>query len=149
MATNVIETEHFLGRYNAEDHEKVTKDDEWKNMVNITTGLSGGSSLSSPSKNGLGLGGNGAYYFQEYTDGDACINEDVEDSAAYGLKRATTIRYYCGNSLQLTVKEDSTCHYVIDMTIPALCGHPLFKAPISKRQFLKCMPLPLYYDNDS
>jgi len=149
-AKNIVETEHYLGRYHAPDHEKATKDDEWKNMVNVTVGFSGGSggSSSSTSKSGLGLGGNGAYYFQEYTNGDACINEDVEDSAAYGTKRATTVRYYCGNSLQMTVKEDSTCHYVVDITVPALCGHPLFKAPISKRQVVKCLPLPLSYEED-
>ena len=147
---NIVETEHYLGRYHATDHEKVTRDDEWKNMVNVTVGFGGGNggSSSSTSKNGLGLGGNGAYYFQEYTDGDACINEDVEDSAAYGMKRATTVRYYCGTTLQMTVKEDSTCHYVVDITVPALCAHPLFKAPISKRQVVKCLPLPLSYDED-
>lgn len=156
-ATNRIETEHYLGRYKAEDHEGVTKESEWKHMVNVTNGTFGSSSSSSSSsataasirsKNSLGLGGNGAYYVQEYTDGDACINEDVEDSAAYGTRRATTVRYYCGTSLQMTVKEDSTCHYVVDITVPALCGHPLFKPPVSKKQVVKCLPLPLGYEGD-
>ena len=152
-ATNVLETEHFLGRYTAEDHEGVTKENEWMNMVNATGGGFGGSSSSSNgsssrSKKGLGLGGNGAYYFQEYTNGDICDDDDVEESAAYGTKRSTTVRYYCGNALQMTVKEDSTCHYVVDITVPALCGHPLFKAPVSKKQVMKCLPLPMSYEND-
>jgi len=94
------------------------------------------------------LGGNGAYYPQEYTKGDVCDHEDVTDSAIKagafgegGIERATTVRYSCGNFVEMSVKEDSTCHYVIDISVPTLCSHPLFKAPISKKQVVKCLPI--------
>jgi hypothetical protein len=40
----------------------------------------------------------------------------------------------------MTVKEDSTCYYIVKVSIPALCTHPLFQAPISKKQVVKCLP---------
>lgn len=134
-----VETEHILGKYNSED-DFVSKEDEWKHVVNETA-TSTGSGSSSGS-------GNGAYYAQEYTAGEVCDHEDVTDSAIkageFGeghIERATTVRYSCGSQLGMTVKEDSTCHYIVDVTIPALCGHPFFKAPVSKRQVVKCLPV--------
>ena len=142
-------TEHFLGRYIPEDHEGVTKENEWEHVVNATTSTS--TSTSSPSINSspsASAGGNGAYYYQEYTNGDVCDQVDVTDSAMKagefgegGIERAITVRYSCNSELTVFVKEDSTCHYVVDVTVPTLCHHPLFKAPVSKRQVVKCLPI--------
>jgi hypothetical protein len=152
-ATTAIETEHVLGRYIAEDHEGVTKENEWKNVVNATeNGLetSSNSQKSRSIKVGspTSLGGNGAYYFQEYTKGDVCDDETVTDVAIKagefgdgGIERATTVRYSCGVAIDMTVKEDSTCHYIVDISVPTLCHHPLFKAPTSKKQVVKCLPM--------
>jgi hypothetical protein len=156
-----LESEHILGRYIAEDHESVSREDEWMRVVNATDptsslgpSWSGGKSKGSrqarttrlPSINNLG--GNGAYYHQEYTRGDLCDHEDVTDSAIKagafgegGIERATTVRYSCGKYLEMTVREDSTCHYIVDISVPSLCHHPLFKAPVSKKQVVKCLPL--------
>eukprot|EP00980_Cylindrotheca_fusiformis_P014951 scaffold4095_cov117-Cylindrotheca_fusiformis.AAC.8 len=135
-----IESEHLLGIYNDED-DLVTKEDEWKHVVNQTK-------TGSSAKTGKSRLGNGAYYAQEYIFGDVCDHEDVTDSAIKagefgegGIERATTVKYACGKQLEMNVKEDSTCHYIVDVTIPALCGHPFFKAPVSKRQVVKCLPV--------
>jgi hypothetical protein len=92
-------------------------------------------------------GGNGAYFYQEYPNGDVCDHEDVTDSAIKAgevgegrVERSTTVRYGCGGSIGLIVKEDTSCHYVADVTIPALCQHPFFRAPVSKKQVVKCIP---------
>jgi hypothetical protein len=139
-----VETEHILGMYDTED-DLITKESEWKHVVNETKTTTGSSSKGGKSPPG---GGNGAYYKQEYVSGDVCDHEDVTDSAIKagefgegGIQRATTVKYSCGNQLEMTVKEDSTCHYIVDVTIPALCGHPFFKAPVSKRQVVKCLPI--------
>jgi hypothetical protein len=109
-----------------------------------TSGVKKGRQKQLPTK----LGGNGAYFFEEYTKGDVCDHEDVTDSAVKagsfgegGIERATTVCYSCGTSLDMAVKEDSTCHYIVDISVPTLCDHPLFKAPISKRQVVKCLPV--------
>ena len=149
-AAPAVVTEHYLGRYKAEDHEEVTKENEWEHVVNATTSTSTLSTnhkaQGTPSPS---AGGNGAYYVQEYTKGDVCDQVDVTDSAIKagefgegGIERAITVRYSCNSEISVTVKEDSTCHYVIDVTVPTLCHHPLFKAPVSKRQVVKCLPVP-------
>ncbi len=143
-------TEHYLGRYIPEDHEGVTKENEWEHVVNATTSTSTLSTNHKPQGTpSPSAGGNGAYYVQEYTKGDVCDQEDVTDSAIKagafgegGIERAITVRYSCNSEISVTVKEDSTCHYVIDVTVPTLCHHPLFKAPVSKRQVVKCLPVP-------
>jgi len=153
-------TEHILGRFIPEDHEGVTKENEWEHVVNATSsaGPNSKSHLKSFNQNhkknhksqsgpSTSAGGNGAYYFQEYSKGDICDHEDVTDSAIKagefgegGIERAITVRYSCKDVLSISVKEDSTCHYIVDITVPTLCHHPLFKAPISKRQIVKCLP---------
>ncbi|KAL3898591.1 MAG: hypothetical protein SGARI_006636 [Bacillariaceae sp.] len=156
-ATTAIETEYTLGRYVVEDHEGVTIENEWKNVVNATESAGFGSDASTSRKgrsvkvgSPTRLGGNGAYYFQEYTKGDICDDETVTDVAVKageygdgGIERATTVRFSCGVVLSMNVKEDSTCHYVVDISVPTLCHHPLFKAPTSKKQVVKCLPLPV------
>eukprot|EP00531_Pseudo-nitzschia_arenysensis_P014592 CAMPEP_0116124598 /NCGR_PEP_ID=MMETSP0329-20121206/5363_1 /TAXON_ID=697910 /ORGANISM="Pseudo-nitzschia arenysensis, Strain B593" /LENGTH=629 /DNA_ID=CAMNT_0003618583 /DNA_START=65 /DNA_END=1954 /DNA_ORIENTATION=+ len=152
-------TEFFLGRYKPEDHKGVTKENEWEKVVNTTS--SDGSKSSNPgssennkknrkSQSGpsASAGGNGSYYYQEYTKGDLCDDVDVTDSAIKagefgegGIERAVTVRYSCNTELTVSVKEDSTCHYIVDVTVPTLCHHPLFKAPVSKKQVVKCLPI--------
>jgi hypothetical protein len=156
-------TEHYLGRFIPEDHKGVTKENEWERIVNATTTLGGSKSKPPPFKKlgnndkkniksqsgpSTSAGGNGAYYFQEYTKGDVCDHEDVTDSAVKagefgegGIERAITVRYSCNSDLTISVKEDSSCHYIVDITVPSLCHHPLFRAPISKRQVVKCLPV--------
>ena len=141
-----VEMEHILGKYNPNE-SKVAKEDEWKYVVNGTSTATLKSKGKVSSVTPPPAGGNGAYYFQEYIHGDVCDHEDVTDSAIkageFGegdIERATTVRYFCGKQLEMTVKEDSTCHYIVDVTMPDLCGHPLFKAPVSKRQVVKCLP---------
>ncbi|KAG7363315.1 glucosidase II [Nitzschia inconspicua] len=152
-----IESEHILGQYIPEDHDWVTKENEWMNVVNATEVNFNSATKTTGSKKGrfnqlpTKLGGNGAYFFQEYTKGDVCDHEDVTDSAVKagsfgegGIERSTTVRYSCGTLLHMTVKEDSTCHYIVDISIPTLCDHPLFKAPVTKKQVVKCLPLVPY-----
>jgi hypothetical protein len=136
--------EHILGRYIPEDHKGVTKDNEWAYVVNENN-IKNRKSQSGPSTS---AGGNGAYYFQEYRKGDVCDHEDVTDSAIKagefgegGIERAITVQYSCNSDLTISVKEDSTCHYIVDITVPTLCHHPFFKAPVSKRQVVKCLPI--------
>jgi hypothetical protein len=140
-----VETDHILGRYNPDDN-LFTKEDEWKNVVNTTKASNVPPSKRNPGENGGSASGNGAYYIQEYISGDICDHEDVTDSAIKagefgegGIQRAATVKYSCGNQLEMSTKEDSTCHYIVDVTIPALCVHPFFKAPVSKQQIVKCL----------
>jgi hypothetical protein len=149
-ASTEVESEHILGKYNPKVYESTPKHMEWKNVVNATN-LGIGSKNNKPRARVSGAptahGGNGAYYFEEYPSGDVCDHEDVTDSAIKagqvgegGIERGTTVRYSCGNQVEMTVKEDSTCHYLVDVSIPALCAHPLFKAPVSNKQVVKCLP---------
>jgi hypothetical protein len=71
---------------------------------------------------------------------DAAI---IAGSAGAGgiITRASSVRYYCGNSHSITVNEDSTCHYLVHVTVPELCKHPLFMAPLAKKQVVKCLPV--------
>eukprot|EP00536_Pseudo-nitzschia_multiseries_P003653 jgi/Psemu1/302087/fgenesh1_kg.57_\ len=157
-------TEYFLGRFVPEDHEGVTRDNEWEQVVNATSLLlssQGGSSKPKPPQGAPNedgskqqsednnartipftkAGGNGAYYIQEYRKGDICFGEDGTEFAMSGTERAITVRYACHDDLSISVKEDSTCHYIIDVTVPTLCYHPLFKAPVLKKQVVKCLPV--------
>jgi hypothetical protein len=151
VAKNQVETEYFLGKYNAADHETYPAESEWKHVVNATEdGIHGGLQPTKRRQRSKGAyGGNGAYYYQEYTAGDTCEGPDVTEAAIKAgqvregaVERASTVRYTCGPVMEMNVKEDSTCHYIVDVSIPALCGHPLFKAPVSKQQVVKCLPVP-------
>jgi len=149
-----VDTEHYLGRFVPVEHKTVTKENEWENVVNATT-ISGSGNLGLKplnKKKSLMIttraNGNGSYYYQEYTKGDVCDHEDVTDSAIKagefgegGIERATTVRYSCNSKLDISVKEDSTCHYIVEISVPTLCYHPLFKAPVAKKQVVKCLPL--------
>lgn len=138
VTASTVESEHFLGLYDATTAEVIPDHEEWKLVVNVTT-------------NGVGSGKEwgGAYYEVEYTGGDVCDHSDVTNAAIVagsagaggGVERASTVRFYCGQSYDVSVREDSTCHYVVQVEVPALCKHPLFRAPVSKKQVMKCLPV--------
>lgn len=94
-------------------------------------------------------GGTGSMYIQEYSHGDVCDHEDVAESVIKGgnvvhgaVERSSTVRFSCGKQLDLIdIKEDSTCHYILDVAVPELCEHALFKAPTTKTQVVKCLPV--------
>lgn len=128
------DSQFILGFYDKEMDEMVTSD-EWKYVVNVTDGL--GHVLHHASTQ---RGGNGAFFEMEYTDGEMCILEHATDDDTFdAIVRASSIRYSCGTAFSLTVREDSTCHYVVEVTVPALCDHPLFKAAIKKKRVIKCL----------
>ena len=92
--------------------------------------------------------GSGAYYEIEYTGGDVCDHTDVTDSAIVagsaigtsgGVERSSSVRFYCGEMYDVAVHEDSTCHYIVQVKVPALCQHRLFRAPSAKKQVIKCL----------
>ena len=132
--SRLVESEHILGYYQPEIAESFPSSEEYRFVVNATDSEKGG--------------GNGAYYELEYVGGDVCDHSDVTDAAIIAgsvgaggkLERASTVRYYCGNDYELNVNEDATCHYVVEVKIPDLCNHPLFKAPVTKKQVFKCVP---------
>jgi len=89
------------------------------------------------------------YYVQEYLHGDICEGSDVVDSAIKGgkigdgkIERSTTVRFFCGNQKAIMkVNEDSTCHYVMDISVPELCIHKYFEIPRIQTQVVKCLPV--------
>lgn len=153
-----IESEHLLGKYT--DTLNYPKEEEHLHVVNVT-GLSADMDIGRRNKRGVlniggggnqnekGPGGNGAVFVQEYLHGDTCDHEDVAESVIKGgnivhgsIERSTTVRFSCGKALEIVdIKEDSTCHYIIDVAVPALCNHPLFMAPVTKTQVVKCLPV--------
>ncbi len=93
--------------------------------------------------------GNGAIYVQEYAHGEVCNHKDVADAVVKGknverggVERSSTVRFSCGNRLELVkVEEDRTCHYVLDVTVPELRGHRLFRAKATRMQVVKRLPV--------
>ena len=86
-------------------------------------------------------------FVQEYTNGEVCEHPDVTDSIMKGnligsVERSTTIRYSCGSTLEIQrVQEDTSCHYVMDITVPELCHHPNFQTPHVETNVVKCIPI--------
>lgn len=152
VSRQVVEEENMLGHYDVDVLEGYPDEDEVNYVINATDSDMGpkkrkfGKPASSPSPD---AGGNGAVFVQEYLHGDVCEDPDVTDSVVKaggivdgGIQRATTVRFSCGKNYELVkVNEDSTCHYVFDVTVPALCKHPLFKAPVVKTQVVKCLAI--------
>ena len=132
VMTRTLDSEHILGLYDPANNAHL--DEDWRFVVNTTSSTIGG--------------GNGAYFELEYTGGEVCDHSDVTDAAIIagsagvgGVERASSVRYYCGNSYSVSVNEDSTCHYIVHVIVPDLCKHPLFVAPVSKRKVVKCLPV--------
>jgi Glucosidase II beta subunit-like protein len=142
ILSKVVESEHILGRYDASTEKlSVLDDEEWKLVVNVTSSDSGAGNVFGD--------GNGAYYEIEYIGGDICDHSDVTDAAIVagsaargdgGVERTSSVRFYCGESYDISVYEDSTCHYIVQVKVPALCKHRLFRAPLAKKQVVKCIP---------
>lgn len=95
-------------------------------------------------------GGNGAVYVQEYLHGDVCDHEDVSESVIRRggditdgiVERSSTVRFLCGSKLEIVnVQEDETCHYILDVSVPGLCEHELFRPTMTKTQVVKCLPV--------
>ena len=157
FAKQTIETEHFLGVYEGSGNGEYPNEDEHLHVMNATDSASdvgigrrkGSRNVNSGNKSGKQPGGNGAVYVQEYDHGDVCDHEDVAESVIKGgsivhgsVERSSTVRFSCGKRWELIdIKEDSTCHYLVDVTVPELCQHELFKAPVTKTQVVKCLPV--------
>lgn len=162
-----IESEHLLGMFkdSGNSFEDYPREDEHLHVINATSESSSaadtdivnrkGSSHArnrgigdSTPKNKKQPGGNGAVYVQEYNHGDICDHEDVAGSVIRGgdvvhgsIERLSTVRFSCGKHPELVdIKEDSTCHYILDVNVPELCQHELFKAAKTKTQVVKCLP---------
>ena len=88
--------------------------------------------------------GNGAYFVEEYQYGTPCSGDDV-DMDIRGVERSSTVRYFCGPKLELVeIKEDRTCHYIVDISVPDLCDNQHFLVTNDvKGQVVKCLPLPV------
>jgi hypothetical protein len=131
VTSKVIETEHSLGKYDPDKYDSIPDEEEYKLVVNATDQQ-----------------GTSAYLEVEYTGGDVCEHPDVTESAIVAgtaggsmVERAATVRYSCGSQFDVSVNEDSTCHYIVQVTVPDLCIHPTFKKPVSKKQVIKCLPV--------
>lgn len=152
------ETSHLLGLYKGSGNSVTDypNEEEHLHVVNATGSspeLDLGRSRPKPrggnAPNQKAAGGNGAVYIQEWSHGDTCDHEDVAESVIKGgnivqgsVERSTTVRYSCGKTWELVdINEDSTCHYMVDVSVPELCQHPLFKAPAIKTQVVKCLPV--------
>jgi hypothetical protein len=133
---------HILGYYLKDDLEGFPHEEEILYVTNPTSDKDIG-------KNAAMNDSSGAYFEQEYTGGDVCDHSDITDAAIKagnlgegGIERATTVRYFCGKDFFITrVTEDSSCHYLVHVTVPDLCDHPFFKTPVVKRQVVKCLPV--------
>ena len=148
--SKAVEAENILGLYDRNELESFPTEQEIDFVVNATDDLGDDDFRLATSKSkAIPTRGNGAYFKQEYVGGDVCATKDTTDVATKagtvaegGMKRATTVRFFCGSRFELTqVNEDSTCHYIIDVVVPDLCFHPLFTAPVVKQQVMKCLPV--------
>ena len=148
MDTHKKEVEIVLGNY----HDKLDafSDQDELNHLFGKEGLDGverqlmlGGSSSSDNSDST------PYYVQEYVGGDVCEGEDVTDLSIKGgtivnggIDRAVSIRFLCGDKVDLfRVLEDSTCHYVFHITVPALCIQEHFEIPRVRTQAVKCLPI--------
>ncbi|CAB9514116.1 Protein OS-9 homolog [Seminavis robusta] len=146
MASTGTEDIYMLGFYN-EDNDSYPDEDEWKYLVNTTI---------SPTGSGSGAVSGGSagdtqivsYLKAEFTGGDVCDDSDVTDAAIKAgsvgngrIERSCSIQYSCGSAFDVKVNEDHTCHYIVEVSIPDLCHHPLFKAPVAKKRVVKCVPV--------
>jgi hypothetical protein len=128
-----------LGNYDEEALESFDRKDEIKYVVNVTE--LDKPTLARTQANSVNRA-NGAYFYQEYTGGQICDGNDPDVKDKGGVPRSVTVRYFCGPDYQLSnVNEDETCHYIMDITLPDLCEHPLFMKPLDKKQIIKCLPI--------
>jgi len=91
------------------------------------------------------------HYVENYIHGDVCDHTDVTEAAVTGgnvagggIERSATMRYSCGaQRALLNINEDSTCHYMIDVSLPELCDNKLFKEEVLEEpeHVIKCVPV--------
>lgn len=81
------------------------------------------------------------YVSQLYDNGDTC---DLT-----GGKRQTEVRYSCGEGtkdLIVSIKEPSTCHYVMSVRTPRVCPHPRFRVEQVPVSHVLCSAVPAQLD---
>ncbi|KAI0797888.1 hypothetical protein C8Q75DRAFT_739995 [Abortiporus biennis] len=83
----------------------------------------------------LARGGGSRYLIQRWGDGTFCEKTS--------RKREIEIQFHCSMTMTdtiLFVKETQTCHYVLHIATPRLCGEPGFRSPLDAREesFIRC-----------
>jgi len=145
-----IDQEYKLGLYNEEKLDGFSIDKEIKYVVQQQDDNVSSNQFSvEKSRTSLDISDTGdmsPHYVQEYSDGDVCADKDTTLSIQRGsfsgekIERSTTVRFFCGNDRDIVrVNEDSSCHYVMDITVPELCSHKYFKVPLLTTQIVKCI----------
>ncbi|KDQ60729.1 hypothetical protein JAAARDRAFT_560164 [Jaapia argillacea MUCL 33604] len=76
-----------------------------------------------------------SYLVQRWGDGSVCDKT--------GRKREIEVQFHCSMTMTdtiLFVKETKTCHYVMVIHTPRLCGEPGFKSPLEQPEeaFIRC-----------
>jgi hypothetical protein len=132
------DTYFILGLYN-KGLDAFPESDEWRYIVNLTSGM--GLEGLRASTGSQRRGGNGAYFEQEYTDGEICVLKETSDHEFEAIERSSSVRFSCNHVFSVEVREDSTCHYIVEVTAPPLCDHPLFKPPIRRKRVEKGLPV--------
>ena len=78
--------------------------------------------------------GNQKYVSHHFSSGDLCELTEEERSAE--------VRYFCSDTAQDTVvssiRESSTCNYMLTIKTPVLCKHPAFREPPPKVKSIMC-----------
>ncbi|CAB9517061.1 Protein OS-9 homolog [Seminavis robusta] len=132
--TNPADDTHFLLGYYNKDRDPLSEPEEWRHIVNRTS-----DTLLEGLHGTVRHGGNGAYFELEYTNGEVCLLEDPSENEFPAMERACTVRLSCDSTFAVSVQEDSTCHYIVEVTIPSLCRHPLFKPATTRKRIVKCL----------
>ena len=130
------DTQYLLGYFTTKESDNWSASKEWEHIVNVTDDLGQVTHRGSSKR-----GGNGAYFEVEFAEGEICVLEDAKDEVSGAMERACSVRFSCGDDFSVTVREDTTCHYVAEVTIPPLCQHPLFKPLVRKKRSVKCLPV--------
>jgi len=116
-----LDTIHMLGLHSPSHQEDLTNNDEHLRMLNTTTSK---------------------YYTLDLGEGDVCDGDDIKGKK--GIQRSAVVRFGCGDTFELlSVQEDSTCHYILDVVVQDLCDHKLFTEEIVEEdeQIVKCLPV--------
>eukprot|EP00586_Coscinodiscus_wailesii_P003952 CAMPEP_0172484136 /NCGR_PEP_ID=MMETSP1066-20121228/11449_1 /TAXON_ID=671091 /ORGANISM="Coscinodiscus wailesii, Strain CCMP2513" /LENGTH=555 /DNA_ID=CAMNT_0013248439 /DNA_START=21 /DNA_END=1688 /DNA_ORIENTATION=+ len=123
-----INTMHMLGKYKSPKHTSPAEDH--LQMLNTTTAK---------------------YYTINAIGGDVCGDEEIVDALVTGgtvtkkkkgIERSALVRFTCGDGMELvSVQEDSTCHYILDIVVEDLCHHKLFVEEVEEEneQIVKCL----------
>jgi hypothetical protein len=159
FSTSQNEAEHILGKYVGSVWDSVSEADEWKHVINVTTDAALGriiSYIEVEYKDGdvcddetvteaAIVAVDPMHLRPRFDEGENAKSDSINDQpASLGnvVSRSATVRYYCGDQYGLQISEDRTCHYVVSVTVPTLCKHPLFQVPVAKKQVVKCLPVP-------